>query len=219
MLGLVLGATLAAAPAAIASPSTATLDLTRTGSISVALETADANVMSDGELSLYQVATYFVEDGSMAYTLAAGFEDCTADATSEDSAASFATFAQTATPLATKAVSWGTVKFNNLACGIYLVVQTQESEIYESIEPFLVSVPFAEGDEWVYAVDAEPKVGFITEKADEDDEVSGGSTGVAVSLGSRLPQTGQLWWPVAALVLAGLVLLLAGAVLGRTRKE
>ena len=37
--------------------------------------------------------------------------------------------------------------------------------------------------------------------------------------GTKLPQTGQLWWPVPLLCAAGLVLLAAGLVLKKRRKD
>jgi hypothetical protein len=37
--------------------------------------------------------------------------------------------------------------------------------------------------------------------------------------GAKLPQTGQLWWPVPVLAAAGLVLVLAGREIDRRQKE
>lgn len=44
------------------------------------------------------------------------------------------------------------------------------------------------------------------------------SSGTGVSAGSKLPQTGQLWWPVPMLVCAGLLCLVIGLVRSRTEE-
>jgi len=64
----------------------------------------------------------------------------------------------------------GYADFAKLPQGLYLVVQTKASHGYEAIKPFLVSIPMPDGDNWIYDVDATPKVGAtIPETPDTPD--------------------------------------------------
>ena len=64
----------------------------------------------------------------------------------------------------------GYANITKLPQGLYLVVQTEASHGYEAIKPFLVSIPMPDGDNWIYDVDATPKVGAtIPETPDTPD--------------------------------------------------
>ena len=58
----------------------------------------------------------------------------------------------------------------------------------------------------------------LTNTAKEQGE-SGDSGNNSGNTGQKLPQTGQLWWPVPLLMLAGVMCLLAGKVLRRSGDE
>ena len=83
------------------------------------------------------------------------------------------------------------------------MVQTKKSPENASFAPFLFSLPDADGN---YQVKASPKPSVTVSKKDKPDKPSGVNSG-------RLPQTGQLWWPVPVLLLAGLLLVIIGTVM------
>lgn len=55
----------------------------------------------------------------------------------------------------------GTVIFDELDLGLYLVEQTNKVDGYSKIDAFLVYIPRLEESNWVYRVDAVPKVDII----------------------------------------------------------
>ena len=64
------------------------------------------------------------------------------------------------TPLKTADIDEnGYAEFNDLAFGLYLVVQDEHARGYEAIDPFLVSLPmYTKGEGYDYFINAEPKV-------------------------------------------------------------
>lgn len=103
----------------------------------------------------------------------------------------------------TGTIKKGSVTVGGLMSGLYLMVQTKKSPENASFAPFLFSLPDADGN---YQVTASPKPSVTVSKKDKPDKPSGGNSG-------RLPQTGQLWWPVPVLLLAGLLLVIIGTVM------
>ena len=77
----------------------------------------------------------------------------------------------------------GTVEFDNLATGVYLLTQKVPADGYLAMNPFCVSIPISVNGQLIYEIDASPKL--------EPEH--------------NLPQTGQLIWPVWAFIGFGLV--------------
>ncbi|MCD8007709.1 MAG: peptidase, partial [Clostridiales bacterium] len=115
--------------------------------------------------------------------------------------------------------SSGTVSFGGLELGLYLVVQTTESDNYETISPFVVTVPLEEDGVWVYDVDASPKVGAVTPVEPEEDEPDESTTTTTTTVTKTLPQTGQLNWPIPVLAISGAVLFALGWCLTRSDRK
>jgi len=101
--------------------------------------------------------------------------------------------------------SGGTVKFTNLEVGLYLVMQAKRGtdDNQYVIAPFLISIPNKNPDgTWLYDVNAQSKpIGIAWIPPESPDEPS---------KPKKLPQTGQLWWPVLALGAAGAAFIIAG---------
>ncbi|MCD8077149.1 MAG: hypothetical protein LUE63_01990 [Lachnospiraceae bacterium] len=147
--------------------TSASLDLTQTGSIQLTLADSDGNVASGGAVTLYQVAVLTLDDGNMTYVYADAFSGCEVTLEVEDTslAASLATYVQEQNISGDATVSIGTdgtADFSDLVLGLYLIVQTTESDSYKAISPFVVTVPLETTDGWTYTVDASPKVGTVT---------------------------------------------------------
>ncbi len=107
----------------------------------------------------------------------------------------------------------GTVTFYGLQPGLYLIRQPVATEGYSKMSPFLVSVPYALKDsngELTYEYDV-----TVSSKSELEREPE--PTKPPDKPDDKLPQTGQLNWPVPILAVSGMALFAAGWVL--TRKE
>lgn len=139
----------------------------------------------------------------------------------------------------------GNAVFEDLELGLYLVAQTKASAGYKAVNPFLVSLPLAEDGQWLYDVDASPKVGAYTPETPETPDtpstpVSPDSPSTPATPDSpdvpnepstpadtdtpaqpgrpanpALPKTGQLNWPVPVMAVSGLLLFAFGWALDR----
>ncbi len=233
VLALLLGmAMLGSLSLSVCAAASADLDFTQTGTITLTLKTGDGKTVSGGTVTLYQVAELYLDDGNMAYRFTSAFDGCDAVLDVEDTALP-SVLAAYVREHAVSGVSAGvgdsgTVRFADLALGLYLVVQTGASNRYETFSPFVVTVPIEEGEDeetvWTYEVDASPKVGVVTPKKppehpdhpDDDDPEESTSSGTTVVVTYTLPQTGQLNWPVPILAAGGLLLLMLGRFFRRT---
>lgn len=136
-------------------------------------------------------------------------------------------------PLVADIGSNGRCTFDDLQPGAYLVVQAEPAPGYNSFDRFLVTIPW----EGSYNVDASPKLDPVTTTTTGNNtpnnpggnpsgsNPSGGpgttsqASVTTPTAGGTLPQTGQLWWPVAVLAIAGVALFVWGRRLNGTRKH
>ena len=216
LLGTVLALMLCAVPVNAVKGTTADLDLTKKGSITLTLKDSDGNAMTGGFLDCIQVAEIADIGGETTYLLTNGFQNT--DVFLEDfldgkqSAASLAEELNDAVPadaykIASRPDKTGTVTFSNRELGLYLIRQRAKSGYYESITPFVVTVPMNSDSGWVYDVTASPKVGTVTPKD------------TAYKSVRRLPQTGQLNWPVPVLAVSGIALFSMGWAMTKDKHE
>lgn len=106
----------------------------------------------------------------------------------------------------TKTVTNGVATFEDgLPMGLYLIVQYTAASGYSKMDPFLVTVPYLKNDVYVYDVD-------IVAKSELEREPEP-TKAPPVNPGNKLPQTGQLNWPVPLMAVAGLALFTFGWVL------
>lgn len=212
---------------ALAAADSPSLDWSMSGdsSIMVEIKDEDGEMVTDGSLTIYQVALLEQNNGDMVYSFTSDFSGCglslgnvTADSTTLASKLAAYVSANHITSTS-KTNTNGTVVFDNLELGLYLIVQTTESAGYYTMNPFVVSVPLDVNDTWVYNVDASPKVGVLAPQPEEPEpeepetpelETPEPETPVTTT---TLPQTGQLNWPVPVLAVCGLLLIGLGSVL------
>lgn len=211
-----LSAMLLAAELLFAAPMTAYAhdvpDASQKGTIAITMR-YDGKPVSGGSLTLYRAAEVKEDDGNYSFALTGDFTASGAELTdisSADLAGDLARFAASRklTGTTRKIGSDGKVSFTGLELGLYLLVQDEAAEGYNKAEPFLVSVPMMEDGAYRYEVNATPKVEL--EKAPPKPMTPDGS---------KLPQTGQLNWPVPVLVVLGLCLFSAGWVLRFGKKN
>ncbi len=195
-----------------------TIDFSRTGEISVTIRSATTGLpVGGGSLVLYKIADA-VEKEEGGYALDASgtdFKEAGEDYSSDRKldagmAARLAKYAESQ-GISGKTLpvgATGLVREKDLPLGLYLIVQKEAKDGYSAIKPFLVTVPQRDlHGNYVYKVDATPKPGT---------EVMPTPTRKPTptpTLAPRLPQTGQLWWPVWVLAAAGIGCLVIGVVL------
>lgn len=130
-------------------------DLSKKGSISVTLK-ADEKAVSGAEITLYQAAEVYAEDGNLSFKATADFSDFDISSASAESLADCAKN-KNLTGLSAETDSNGGVKFENLPLGMYLAVQTGSAKGFSDCTPFIVTVPTEQEGKWVYDNDASPK--------------------------------------------------------------
>lgn len=210
MMGLLLSCTLAVGAAA----EHPVPDLTKNGSLTLKME-LDGKALDGGKLNLYKVGEITQEDGNYGFCAIDQLQDidvepeATGEMKKEEIILQGAKKANL--PKITTPIAGGEAVFTDLAVGLYLVWQEEADATkgYMPIKPFLISVPNMQEGEYVSDIQAAPKVSL--EKKPEK------STKPNPPTGDKLPQTGQLNWPIPVLVCSGLALLTMGGVL-RMRK-
>lgn len=179
------------------------IDMSRKGSITVSMHFGQEPV-SGGSLTMYRVAQVREDDGNYSFQLSgefAAYPGSIADLNAPELAQSLAEYGKDFTGITETVDKTGRARFEDLEPGLYLFVQKDAAEGYSTVAPFLVSLPYRSGDTYVYDVDAGTKMELEKEPT---------PTEPPEKPGDKLPQTGQLWWPVPLLVMAGLTFLVVG---------
>ena len=189
-------------------------DMEKTGSIALTLQ-YDGKALSGGSFVLYRVGALAEKNGDYGFTTAG--TDFSAFSGSLDKldaalAQKLKDYAdsQKLQPVASARNSDGKAVFSKVTPGLYLVVQTQRCTGYELLPPFLVSVPMNEDGHYRYDIDAAGKFKPTPKPNTPNTPNKPDKPGTPDKPGSRLPQTGQLNWPVPVLAGAGLVLFALG---------
>ena len=201
-------------------------DLSRKGSITITMRQGETAVPG-GSLTLYRVGEVREENGNYSFALTGDFTGCGQSLTNIQSAQLAKNLAQYVADHdligTTREIdSSGTVTFPQLTLGLYLLVQNKAASGYHKAEPFLVSVPMQENGAYVYNVNASPKVEVKKTSEPGNPGSKNPSTSTTSTSGksqSKLPQTGQLNWPVPVLAVLGMGLFSAGWMLRAGKKK
>lgn len=187
------------------------------GTITVEMEYGEKAVQG-GTLKAYRVGQIQESNGDYIFVktkdmagLTASYDDLNS-ANLAEAAAEYVK-AKNVSAYATAENKEGKVVFNDLELGLYLIVQTEASDGYEPIKPFLVSLPMTEEGHYVYEVNAEGKFELVKEPTPPEPSTPTTPTD------PELPQTGQLNWPIPILAAVGLVLFGAGWLLRYESKK
>lgn len=144
------------------------VDWTKKGTVSVTLKVGEETV-SGAELTLYLVADAGSVNSNLSYSYTTDFAGCGIDIKNlnrKEAASELAQYAKdnNLTCLKKQATDAnGTVKFENLPLGLYLVVQTGSVKGFSDCAPFLAAAPYYDANQngWLYDVDATPKADII----------------------------------------------------------
>ena len=183
-------------------------DESRNGHCSITVSmTYQDKAVCGGKLALYKVGDVAENDGNYSFVPVEAIRGNIpefGDIESPELAGKLAKLEKQLTPVTADPVTVGkdgTATFSNLTFGLYLVVQKTAASGYGKIAPFLVSVPYLYRDEYQYEVTSQPKTDLEREVPTKP---TSPATPPPSSGGGKLPQTGQLWWPVPVLTCAGL---------------
>lgn len=201
---------------AMALPVSADIpDLTKTGSLRLYFYW-DNKPLNGGKLTLYRVGDIVVDDDwNFSFALIPELADSRLsldDPNDSELAQKLMALAKARKlPELKVPIKKGVAEAPTLASGLYLVTQNEGETIkgYQPIAPFLISIPRMVAGEYVYEVEANPKVPLETTPSS--------TTGTTTSTNKKLPQTGQLWWPVPMLLCVGLACVVVGLV--RRRRD
>lgn len=220
------------------------------GSITVEMKYGEKEVVG-GSLTAYRIGQVKNSDGNYCFEKTnemKAFDGSYEDIASPELAENAAAFVKS-NKISEYAVAKnqdGKAVFSSLDSGLYLIVQTEASDGYEPLKPFLVSVPMNENGQYIYDVNAKGK--FQLQQAQTTVETSDSNTlpdpnnhgnsdkpstpniqvnqntqtsnsGTAGSSAEKLPQTGQLNWPIPLLAALGLLLFAFGWFLSFGRKS
>ena len=178
--------------------------------------TYQEKALPGGTLALYKVGDVAEEGGNYSFVPVEAIREDFAqfgDIQSPELAEKLSKLESKLTPvtaLPQKVGEEGKVTFLNLPFGLYLVVQKTAPAGYGKTEPFLVSLPYLEEGEYQYDVASQPKTDLEREVTTKP--TTSPTTKPASSSGGKLPQTGQLWWPVPVLACGGLGCIVVGLI-------
>ena len=176
----------------------------------------DGKTVGGGSMTCIKVGEVYESDGNYAFRRVLDGKELT-DIQSAEYAKDLAAFAKdNSLSGQTRTIGEdGKASFENLEIGLYLLVQDTPAAGYSKLQPFLVSVPYWDGEAYIYDIDAQVK-GEL-ERVPQTQP----PTAPTAPTDPKLPQTGQLNWPIPLLVLLGLGLFAAGWALrfGREKDE
>ena len=201
-----------------------TIDMSKTGEISVTIkDSKTGDPVGGGSLTIYKVADVVVDNGYKFDASGTAFKSAGGDYSSDASldaalASKLADYAKSNSISGTTLSigSNGVATASDLDLGLYLIVQNKAAKGYGSVKPFLVSVPQRQEDgTYIYKVVATPKPGTKIDKDPTPTPTRKPTSTPTPTPHDKIPQTGQLWWPVFAMAAAGVVCLVIGMAVKR----
>ena len=190
-------------------------DESRNGHCSITVSmTYKEKAVRGGKLALYKVGDVAENDGNYSFVPVEAIRGDIpefGDIESPELAGKLAKLEKQLTPVTADPVTVdkdGKATFSDLTFGLYLVVQKTAASGYGKTKPFLVSLPYLYEGEYQYDVASEPKTDLEREVPTKP--TSPPTKPTPSSGGGKLPQTGQLWWPVPVLTCGGLGCIVVG---------
>ena len=189
-------------------------DLTKKGTITIQWK-FQGDALPDGALRAYRVGTLKDTDGNFSFAPlpACQGKDLSEKNLTPELAKELAGMVKASSAIKPASFKSGVVTFDNLELGLYLIVQTKSISGYEKVAPFLVSVPLWDKDHYLYEINVSEKFEIKKEPP------TPGTPETPDQPGDKLPQTGQVNWPMPVLLILGLALIVTGTALKRKSKH
>lgn len=145
-----------------------TVDFSRKGSIEVTLhEMSEDTYVEGAEITIYKIADAYLDGVNLAFKYTDEFSSCSVslDDLTIDNLSKKITLCVKPESIGTSLITndFGTVIFNDLDLGLYLVSQTNKVEGYSNIDSFLVQIPKVIDNSWTYDIIANPKTDIYKE--------------------------------------------------------
>lgn len=191
-------------------------DLTRNGSLTITMRW-NGTPLDSGSLTVCKIGEIVETDGNYSFQPVSQLTayDISLENPEDPSLAALLTelAAEENLPGISREITDGAAFFEELAPGLYVVMQEAAAEGFAPINPFLIAVPNFQDGVYRYEVTADPKVPLepIPEETTEPTQPE--------PTDPELPYTGQLNWPVPMLAVSGLALFLVGWYLRKERHE
>lgn len=216
-------------------------DMKRKGSVNMTLSSQSKKIVYGAEIGIYKVGEVYVDNGfHFRYTkdfenLTQDINESIKDNAKFSEITLKYISSKNLRPVSSVFSSRdGKVSFENLELGLYYFMQMNDVSGFSKMTPFMVTIPTKNADETLtYDFDASPKMSTILDIEDDeeyDDDLvddkdedkdkdktpvnNGGTTEPTNENGSKkpkLPQTGQLWWPIFVLLFLGTIFITVGA--------
>ena len=152
-------------------------DLNKEGSINVYMRTAAGELVKGGTLEVYKVAYIYSSKLGSKYLYMSEFEGSGYSLENKEIASLASKLSKYASANGIHGDLYenttGMVTIDKLSPGLYLIENKTAPEGYNTIMPFLVSVPFEVDGTWIYDVDASPKMGLLNQKTIAPDPIPG----------------------------------------------
>ena len=182
-------------------------DLTQKGSLTIVMQW-NGTELDDGQLSICKIADIDPETAGFILIEPLQGGSLSLENPTDPSVAKKAAglVLNKQLPMQSAPIRKGSSSFSDLETGLYLVYQSSQdaSSGFAPITPYLISVPYLSDGKYVMDVKAKPKVPL------EETPTVPTEPEPRKPTDARLPQTGQLNWPVPILVVGGLILFLFG---------
>ncbi len=210
------------------------MDFQGKGSLNITLRGSGSHtVLSGAAFTIYRVADVVNDDDNLTYIYTEEFKGngMELDNLNSDGLAQHLTAharVEDLEGITETSLDNGSVVFDPLDVGLYLIVQKGSVEGYYSTTPFLVSIPMANSQDasWIYHVKANPKMEEGPNKDPKptpDGSISFDPgtppSGPMDEVPPSLIQTGQLNWPIPILAAIGLMLFALGWALTFLKKK
>lgn len=188
-----------------------TFDPDAEGEISVTMR-YNSETVAGGNLILFRVGDVVGSDNSLSFELDDTYKNSNADLTDITSSSLVKALEKFAVDKKIEGTeieidSNGEARFRQVTPGIYMICQTKAAKDFNKIASFIVTVPMNNGGAYLYEIDASPKVQLSKSPKDTTPVFTIPSEKPKQG---RLPQTGQVNWPVPVLIAVGLLLLVIG---------
>lgn len=171
-----------------------------------------------GEVTLYRVGDIVEDDGNYSFAPIAALKNANISFAEPNDPVLIGKLVSLAEkldlPKLIVKIEKGEAVMDTLSDGLYLVYQSeaQACKGFDPIAPFVISLPRWVDGHYVYDVEASPKIPLKPEPTETTAPTSN-----STSPNKKLPQTGQLWWPVPVLMCMGLGCIIIGLI--RRREE
>jgi len=187
------------------------IDVNQNGSIDVTLRYQEKEI-KDGTLSIYLVANVQQNNADMSFVLTSDFKDSHLNfdkIESSDTAKQVEQYIQDQQIAADQTIqnTNGKIVFEDLKPGLYLITQKTPSTGYYSLNPFFVSLPVKDQTTGTYQYHVSASGKFEMIPTTDTPHVPEKPTD------PKLPQTGQLNWPIPVLTVGGMAIFVFGWVL------